>query len=117
MGSGLRDVFWFRPDGREMGRRDWASGDLRALGMFLNGEEIPERSPRGERMYDDSFLLLVNAGYEAASFRLPARRFGNRWLLVVSTAEPDRSEGSEAFTARADVPVAARSLVLLRRSW
>ncbi len=116
-GSGLRDVWWFRPDGREMGRRDWADPGARALGMFLNGEEISELSPRGERVIDDSFVLLVNAGHERVEFRLPARRFGNRWLLVVSTAEPEASEGSQAFPARGQVTLAPRSMVLLRRSW
>jgi isoamylase len=117
VGSGLRDVWWFRPDGREMGRRDWASTESRVLGVFLNGEEIPERNARGERIYDDSFVLLVNASPEEIGFRLPARRFGNRWLLVVTTADPEASEGSQAFAARAELRLPARSMVLLRRSW
>jgi glycogen operon protein len=116
-GSGLRDVWWFRPDGREMGRRDWADGAARCLGVFLNGEEIPERSPRGEPIYDDSFVLLVNASHEDVTFRLPARRYGNRWLLTLSTAEPEASENSRAYPARGEARLPARSLLLLRRSW
>jgi len=116
-GSGLRDVWWFRPDGREMGRRDWADAGARALGVFLNGEEITEPSPRGERVYDDSFVLLINAGDGEVAFRLPARRFGNRWLLVVSTAEPEASEGSVALPARGEATMSPRSMLLLRRSW
>jgi isoamylase len=116
-GSGLRDVWWFRSDGREMGRRDWADAGARALGVFLNGEEITEPSPRGERMYDDSFVLLINAADGGTTFRMPARRFGNRWLLVVSTAEPEASEGSSAVPARGEVTLMPRSMLLLRRSW
>jgi glycogen operon protein len=115
--SGLRDIWWFRADGREMGRRDWQRGDVRTLGVFLNGEELPPSLARGERVFDDSFVLLVNAAPEDAAFRMPARRFGNRWVLVVSTADPAAGEGSAAYPARGMCPVPGRSLVLLRRSW
>jgi glycogen operon protein len=115
--SGLRDIWWFRADGREMGRRDWPRGDVRTLGVFLNGEELPPSLARGERVFDDSFVLLVNAAEDEAPFRMPARRFGNRWVLVVSTADPGASEGSAAYPARGICPVPGRSLTLLRRSW
>jgi isoamylase len=115
--SGLRDIWWFRADGREMSRRDWQRSDVRTLGVFLNGEELPPSLARGDRLFDDSFVLLVNAGGEEASFRMPARRFGNRWVLVVSTADPGAAEGSAAYPARGICPVPARSLTLLRRSW
>ena len=36
-GSGLPDVWWFRPDGRRMTQRDWQRQDARVLGVFLNG--------------------------------------------------------------------------------
>src|ERR1700752_2953952 len=40
-GSGLPDVWWFRPDGRRMTQRDWQQQPGRTLGVFLNGAEIP----------------------------------------------------------------------------
>src|SRR6184192_2637671 len=51
--SGLPDVYWFRPDGRRMTRRDWDSGPPR-LGVFLNGAELDARTSRGEPVVDDS---------------------------------------------------------------
>jgi glycogen operon protein len=116
-GSGLPDIRWFRADGREMSRRDWRRSDLRNLGVFLNGEELPNPGPRGEAVVDDSFVLLVNADHENVLFRLPARRFGNRWRQVLSTAEPEVPEGWRSWPARSEVPLTARSLVLLRRTW
>jgi hypothetical protein len=50
-------------------------------------------------------------------FRLPARRFGNRWRQVISTAEPDAPEGHRGWPARSEVPLGSRSVVLLRRAW
>ena len=116
-GSGLPDIRWFRADGREMARRDWRRSDLRALGVFLNGEEIPGPSPTGDPVIDDSFVLLVNAGHEETMFRLPARRFGNRWRLVISTVEPDAPEGWRTWPARSEVGLPERSLLLLKRAW
>ncbi|MDX6317706.1 MAG: isoamylase, partial [Nocardioidaceae bacterium] len=60
-GSGLPDVWWFRPDGRRMGKRDWERGDAHSLGVFLNGQEIPTKTPHGEEVRDDTFILLLNA--------------------------------------------------------
>jgi isoamylase len=114
-GSGLPDVWWFRPDGRRMTRRDWEDGGRQTLGMFLNGEEIHETTSRGEPIGDESFLLLFNAHHEPVTFQLPARRFGARWKLDLSTAEPHAEERS--FAAREPVEVESRSLVVLRRGW
>jgi len=114
-GSGLPDVWWFRTDGRRMTRRDWENGELRTLGMFLNGDELHEATARGEPIGDESFLLLFNAHYEPVQFQLPARRFGTRWKLELSTADPHAHEVS--FAPREPVDVEARSLVVLRRGW
>ena len=46
-GSGLPDVWWFRPDGRRMTQRDWEDHGAHVVGVFLNGEEIADRTPEG----------------------------------------------------------------------
>ena len=112
MGSNAPDVWWFRPDGRRMTQADWRRGDARTLGVFLNGEEIPTPDSRGGRVLDDSFLLLFNAHHEPLVFTLPPRRFGRRWNLELSTAEPEAS--GDVFPARGLVPVEPRSIVVLR---
>jgi isoamylase len=113
-GSGLPDVWWFRTDGRRMTRRDWQVGEP-VLGMFLNGDEIPTPGPRGEKIKDDSFVLLFNAHQEDRVFMLPPRRFGARWELELSTTDPAAEPGSARFGARTAVPILARSVVVLKR--
>jgi len=115
MGSGLPDVWWFRPDGRKMTRRDWQDGADHRLGVFLNGQEIPTRGAHGEPIGDHSFVLLFNADGEACEFVLPPRRFGLRWALELSTADP--AAPAELLPARATVAVEARATVLLRRDF
>jgi glycogen operon protein len=113
-GSGLPDVWWFRPDGRKMTRRDWQVGE-HVLGMFLNGEEIPTPGPRGEDIEDDSFLLLFNGHHEDRTFMLPRRRFGARWTLELSSADPAAEPGSTTCGARTELEVVAYSIAILRR--
>ena len=112
--SALPDAWWFRPDGRQMNRRDWESADVQIVGLFLNGQEIGSRTPEGEPVVDDSFLLLLNARSEPVTFTLPPRRFGAAWEVELQTTDPDAQAAT--YPARGEAAVEARSLVLLRRA-
>ena len=57
----LSDIAWFTPEGEEMTQQDWQAAHAKALTVFLNGNAISEPGPRGERITDDSFLLMFNA--------------------------------------------------------
>jgi isoamylase len=111
LGSGLPDVWWFRTDGRRMTQKDWQRQDAHTLGVFLNGREIPSRTPDGHEISDHSFLLLFNAYSEPVTFTLPTRRFGPRWQVQIAT-DPD-PDG--VIAARGQVTLIGRSLALLRR--
>ncbi len=115
-GAALPDVWWFRPDGRRMTQRDWTRADARELGVFLNGDELREKTRQGAPVVDDSFLLLFNAHHEDVDFQLPSQSFGAQWELALSTTDPDAQPGSRLLDALATVPVAARSLLVLMRS-
>jgi glycogen operon protein len=112
-GSGLPDVWWFRPDGRRMTQKDWQRPDAHTLGVFLNGSELPERTATGEDIEDASFLLLFNAYGEPITFTLPTRRFGARWEVELTTSN-GLPEGQ--CPARSQLTLEGRSLVLLRRA-
>jgi glycogen operon protein len=112
--SKLPDVWWFRPDGRRMTRKDWGHDELRTLGVFLNGDEIDDTTPDGEPIRDDSFLLLFNANDEAVTFTLPAARFGAHWRVELSTFDPNADEIS--YGARKEVTVESRSILVLVRA-
>ncbi len=88
--GGPGDLTWLRPDGRQMTDADWGRGDAHAVAVHLNGDEISEPDAHGEPVTDDSFLLLFNAHWEHAVFRLPPTEYGRDWRVVVDTAEPRR---------------------------
>ncbi len=112
-GAGVSDIAWLRPDGTEMSAEDWQTGTFSSIGVFLNGEAIQGPGPRGERVVDESFLVLFNAHHESMAFCLPDQRFGERWIRMVDTAD-DLSEG-ESAKAGDQVTANGRSVVLMRR--
>ncbi|MGH8973753.1 MAG: glycogen debranching enzyme, partial [Acidimicrobiia bacterium] len=130
-GSGVSDMAWFSPDGTEMSDEDWNSGFAKSLGVFLNGEAIPDPDPRGDRITDDSFLVLFNAHHEHLHFKIPEGKFGERWVVMLDTdnlSPPPGDPGTSVVTAWSpewgegepvksgdEVDVGARSLMVLRR--
>ena len=99
-----------------MTERDWYAPDLRTLGMYLDGDGIRHRGPRGERLIDESYLLVLHAGAEDTTFALPGLPWASGWEVVVDTAYPDGLPPPAAARPAAglDLPLAGRSAVLLR---
>jgi isoamylase len=113
-GSGLPDVWWFRPDGQRMTKTDWNHNDGHILGMFLNGEEIQATDRHGRRIVDDSFVLLFNAHHEDVEFTLPPGRFGATWVCELRTDQPECED--TPHQAGETLTVTSRSILLLRRT-
>src|SRR5579859_1560519 len=112
----LGDIAWFTPLGQEMTGEDWDAGFAKSLTVFLNGHAITEPDRRGQRISDDSFLLLFNASEHDLVFALPPRRYGQRWTTVLDTALPRVDlEGASTVKPGDMTTVINRSLQLLRR--
>ncbi|MEA2672043.1 MAG: isoamylase [Chloroflexota bacterium] len=116
VGRGVRrkDIAWFGRDGAEMDDEDWADQRRQSLGMLLDGDLIPERDERGERISGDTLLVLLHAGPEDISWRLPTG-WGERWEVLLDTARPAEAEGSRQLGAGCGLAMVSRSLVVLRR--
>jgi isoamylase len=96
--DGQRDIIWLSPSGREMGSAEWSSWDAKALAVCVNGDAITEPGPRGERITDADFILLLNATGGAVTFTVHGS-FGSpgvAWEVLVDTAVPASSAGSGA---------------------
>jgi glycogen operon protein len=107
--SGHPDVVWLRPDGPAMTDEDWQRDDARALGVFLNGDEL-ERPPDGSAGGGDSFLVLFNAHHEGVEFAIDAA-LGRSWSLELAS-DDDADEGE----AGPMMILPGRSLRILRRA-
>ena len=113
-GTRLPDIAWFTPDSQEMTEEDWEAGFGKSVAVFLNGEGIPDRNARGERVVDDSFIMIFNAHDGSIDFTLPHPEWGAKWEIVLDTATPQLAEPAPA-AARSVLTVEARSLCVLRR--
>ncbi|KAE8763261.1 glycogen debranching protein GlgX [Georgenia thermotolerans] len=108
--SELGDIEWFRPSGEHMSDEDWGASFARSVMVFLNGNAINEPDARGERVVDDSILVMLNADPEAIRFTLPGPEFADRWHVFLDTSSR-RSTG--VFRAEASLTVQGRSVVVL----
>jgi len=111
--EGMPDINWFTPDGREMTEEDWDSGFGRSIAVYLNGQGIPDRDARGERVVDDSFVMCFNAHGEDIEFTLPGREYAAEWTLVIDTDSAQFPDG-EPVRAGGRIRVGGRALVVLQ---
>jgi glycogen operon protein len=101
-----------------MNETHWQAPDVSTLGVFLNGEELPDRGVRGQRLVGASFLLLLNGGTEPALFTLPGEPWGKEYELVADTGLAYvRPLGADApsYLAGEELSMTSRSLAVLRR--
>jgi glycogen operon protein len=110
--AGRTDVAWFTASGEPMTDDDWKIYG-RAMAVFLNGDAITEPDPYGQRIVDDSFLLLVNTGPEATPFDLPRPPYDGPWEVVLDTG---RAAEDTARMPDGSVRMEPYSLCLLRRT-
>jgi glycogen operon protein len=114
-GAPIPDLEWFTFDGRQMTDDDWETDFGRSVALFLNGDGINERGSRGERYTDDSFLVFFNASEIGLDFVVPGQDYGDKWQVLIDTAEPVPAAEPEVVQAGGRVPVMERSLVVLGR--
>jgi len=111
-GEPLPDIVWLTPEGTAMEPEDWDTSYVKSLGIFLNGQGIRGRDPRGERIVDKSFLVYFNASEETVDFTIPSDEHSPKWEVVVDTAGV--SADSELRAAGDVLKIEARSMAVLR---
>ena len=99
-GSEVKDLVWFRPDGKEMTDEDWNNSENRCFGLRLAGdaiEELDERGNRDQRRYIfDSFEFVSRND----PVHLPAHRRKVQWEVVLDTLRSEQCRQEAAIHAR-----------------
>ena len=114
-GTGVKDILWLNPDGREMTEEEWNQHHARCLGVYLAGEGLTETDERGRPITDANFLVLFNAHHEEIPFTLPRLAGGSRWLSVLDTAYEEGLAWDGVYMAGTAYPLQGRSLALLQQ--
>jgi glycogen operon protein len=92
--------------------KDWNAGFTKCMGVRLAGDLIDDEDERGDPIMGDTLLLLLNAHYEPVPFTLPLTKVGQRWELLIDTAEEVGTP--TAFQGQDKYPLKDRSLAILR---
>lgn len=87
-GSEVKDLTWFRPDGKEMQEQDWNGAEAGSFALRLVGDAIEELDDKGNPIKDTTLFIVLNAGPEAVDFVLPAHHKHQQWVLVLDTRDP-----------------------------
>ncbi|WP_115686216.1 glycogen debranching protein GlgX [Corynebacterium senegalense] len=111
-----REIAWLVPSGKLMKQEDWDFAFGKALMAYLNGDAISEADRRGQRIVDDSFILMFNAHYEDIEFTLPDQTLGSTWEVLIDTTKPlGYPAEKENIPAGGTKTVPARSTVVLKQ--
>jgi isoamylase len=113
-GSEVKDVAWFRPDGKEMTDEDWSKGYVRCLGLRLAGDAIEEKDEKGRRIIGETLLILLNAHHESLPFTMPAHKRGVRWEPLLETFVQEEHKSISFLKGGDRFDLAARSMAVLR---
>ena len=111
--SDLGDIAWFTPVAGQMTDEAWNTSFARSVMVFLNGDRILEPGPRGERIVDDSLLILLNADANPLGFVLPPSGYGEKWSVVLDTNQ--RVKTGTVVLAGGGIRLEAHSVVVLSR--
>lgn len=114
-GLGVSDIAWFNPDGEEMTEEQWDAGTIKAINIFLHGEAIEAPDPHGNRLIDNSFLLLFNAEPDLLEFTIPEPFQSFSWKVAIDTTKTHWLEQGKVY--KGDdiiVSVEGRSLTILQ---
>ncbi len=109
--SRFRDLVWFRPDGQELQHADWQDPSQKCVGMFLGGDAIATRDPKGRKMVGDTLLTYFNAHQRTQEVTLPGTAWGHSWEVLLETAHEPRAHSAVAGEA---MVLASHSVTVLR---
>jgi len=113
-GAEASELQWFTPAGAPMNGADWADPNARAIAIYLDGSDYPDRAADGTLLTDDDFLVLVNSWWEPLGFTLPATRPHAEWHAEIDSYDPAAPAAAPAHSAGEQVTIGPRSVLVLR---
>ncbi|RDC62721.1 glycogen debranching protein GlgX [Adhaeribacter pallidiroseus] len=113
-GIGVEDIAWFLPDGSEMTEEHWNQDFAKSLAVYFSGIGLHSKGPKGEHVYDDSFYIIFNASDIPLPFKLPLKKYGDKWTKILDTSLNKVDEPMEIYKDEDEIRVDSRSIVLLQ---
>jgi isoamylase len=83
--------------------------------MVLNGSGLDEYNDRGERVADDTLLIMLNSDSEPVRFAIPD--IGETWEVVLDTCSPKLGRADHRpVKSGAKYELQEHSVVVMRRT-
>jgi glycogen operon protein len=111
-GADWRQLRWYTPAGTIVTGEQWVDPNARAVAIYLEGQDAPDRAADGTLLVDDDFLVLVNGWWEPLDFVVPQSPQPQVWQAEIDTFDPEAERGK--LTAGDRVRVGPRSVLVLR---
>jgi isoamylase len=109
-GKGVHDIYWLRPDRRRMRAKEWNEHFVRSFAVLLPAEGFTDTDAQGNRIPEETFLLLFNAHHDEMTFVIP--RLREPWFLVFDTTANTPPAAENAVKDR--YVAGPRSMALLK---
>ncbi len=84
-GSVVRDCAWFGTDGNELSDQVWNEPWSKTVAIMLNGGTLNQYDDEGQKVVDDSFLIVINAADQGVEYTLPEPPNKNPWRQIMDT--------------------------------
>jgi glycogen operon protein len=115
--SGIHDIIWHTPEGRDMRLEDWHNNNLRALGVLIEGSAIDQMTANGEWLSGRSLLILINGNDKPIEFLLPCHRTRRSWEMLLDTTVDDGfPAGQVLWECGVTYPMEAQAMAIFRLS-
>jgi glycogen operon protein len=75
---------------------------------------LHSKDPKGEHVYDDSFYIIFNASDIPLDFKLPTKKYGDKWTKILDTSQNQVDEPTDVYKDEDSVHVDSRTIVLLQ---
>jgi glycogen operon protein len=88
-GSAAHDIAWYGTDGNELSDEVWNEPWSKSIAVMFNGRTLDVMDEEGQKVIDDSFLIIVNASDQGVEYTLPAAPYTRPWRQVLDTESVD----------------------------
>jgi glycogen operon protein len=114
VGMDAQELLWFTPSGTPMTPENWADPAARCLGIYLDGDDAPDRAEDGTLLVDDEFLVFVNGWWEPLEFTIPDTGHHGDWTVELETFDPAAPLPTAALVTGDHLTLGAQSISVLR---
>ncbi|MEZ2335305.1 glycogen debranching protein GlgX [Mucilaginibacter sp. RCC_168] len=109
----IEDIAWFLPDGTQMEEHHWHDRSAKSVAIYLSGEGIRSVDSEGNPVIDDDFYLIFNAHHEGLDYKIPNKKYGLLWKVVMDTSKTE-DPGLKEFKPGDTIHVEGRSVILIQ---